>query len=50
MLPRVAGYVVGVSEIQLGQSGTAVMGINGDGETTIVLSGTADLSLISSAT
>lgn len=50
MLPRVAGYVVGFSEIQLGQSGTAVMGINGDGETTIVLSGTADLSLISSAT
>lgn len=26
------------------------MGINGDGESTIVLSGTADLSLISSAT
>lgn len=50
MLPRVAGYVVGFSEIQLGQAGTAVMGINGDGETTIVLSGTADLSLISSAT
>jgi len=50
MLPRVAGYVVGFSEIQLGQSGTAVMGINGDWETTIVLSCTAELSLISSAT
>lgn len=48
MLPRVAGYVVWFSEIQLGQSGTAVMGINWDGGTTIVLSGTADLSLISS--
>lgn len=48
MLPRVAGYVVWFSEIQFGQTGTAVMGINGDGESTIVLSGTADLSLISS--
>ena len=50
MLPRVAGYVVWFSEVNLDWTGNAVLGVNGDGEISIVVSGTASLSLVASGT
>ena len=50
MLPRKSGYVVAFSEMNLTGNGTAVMGVNGDGESFIQLTANADLSLVVSST